>query len=177
LALVALVALALATLNTNVAANVVSPSNDFSNLRPRLISFRTGGLITGVVGVCMMPWKLLSDFSAYIFGWLVGYSALLGPVEGVMIADYFILRRARLKLDDLYCRNGVYEYDGGVNWRAVAALGVGIAVALLGLVVAPLRFLYDYAWFVGFAAAGGLYLALMQKSAAPIELPELESEG
>ena len=176
-ALVALVALVVATLNTNVAANVVSPSNDFSNLRPRLISFRTGGLITGVVGVCMMPWKLLSDFSAYIFGWLVGYSGLLGPVAGVMIADYFILRRARLKLDDLYSRNGAYEYDGGVNWRAVIALGVGIAVALLGLVVAPLRFLYDYAWFVGFAVAGGLYLALMQRSPEPVEMPELEGEG
>jgi len=176
-AVIALVALVMATLNTNVAANVVSPSNDFSNLRPSLISFRTGGLITGAVGVCMMPWKLLSDFSAYIFGWLVGYSGLLGPVAGVMIADYYILRRARLKLDDLYCRNGAYEYDGGVNWRAVVALGVGIAVALLGLVVAPLRFLYDYAWFVGFAVAGGVYLALMQRSPAPIELPELEGEG
>jgi len=175
-ALIALVALVMATLNTNVAANVVSPSNDFSNLNPRLISFRTGGLITGVVGVCMMPWKLLSDFSAYIFGWLVGYSGLLGPVAGVMIADYFILRRARLKLEDLYSRNGAYEYDGGVNWRAVVALGLGIAVALLGLVVAPLRFLYDYAWFVGFAVAGGLYLLLMQRSPALEKLPEWEGE-
>lgn len=176
-ALIALVALVIATLNTNVAANVVSPSNDFSNLRPSLISFRTGGLMTGVVGVCMMPWKLLSNFSAYIFGWLVGYSGLLGPVAGVMIADYFILRRARLKLDDLYSRNGLYEYDGGVNWRALTALGVGIAVALLGLVVAPLRFLYDYAWFVGFAVAGGLYVALMQRSVSPAKIPELEGEG
>jgi NCS1 family nucleobase:cation symporter-1 len=174
--LIALVALAIATLNTNVAANVVSPSNDFSNLNPRLISFRTGGLITDVVGVCMMPWKLLSDFSAYIFGWLVGYSGLLGPVAGVMIADYFILRRTRLKLDDLYSRDGAYEYDGGVNWRAVVALGLGIAVALLGLVVAPLRFLYDYAWFVGFAVAGGLYLLLMQRSPALEKLPEWEGE-
>ena len=176
-ALVALVALVVATLNTNVAANVVSPSNDFSNLRPSLISFRTGGLITGVVGVCMMPWKLLSDFSAYIFGWLVGYSGLLGPVAGVMIADYFHSAPGAAELDDLYSRNGAYEYDGGVNWRAVIALGVGIAVALLGLVVAPLRFLYDYAWFVGFAVAGGVYLFLMQRSAEPVEMPELEGEG
>jgi NCS1 family nucleobase:cation symporter-1 len=176
-AIIALVALVLATLNTNVAANVVSPSNDFSNLRPSLISFRTGGLITGVVGVCMMPWKLLSDFSAYIFGWLVGYSGLLGPVAGVMIADYFLLRRARLNLDDLYRRDGAYEYDGGVNWRAVVALAVGIAVALLGLVVPPLRFLYDYAWFVGFAVAGGLYVLLMQRAPAPADLPALEGES
>jgi NCS1 family nucleobase:cation symporter-1 len=176
-ALIALVALVVATLNTNVAANVVSPSNDFSNLYPRLISFRTGGLITGVIGVLMMPWKLLSNFSAYIFGWLVGYSGLLGPIAGIMIADYFILRRARLKLDDLYSRNGAYEYDGGVNWRAVLALGAGIAVALLGLVVPPLRFLYDYAWFVGCAVAGSLYVGLMQRSLETVELPELEGEG
>ena len=93
IASIALVALLVATLNTNVAANVVSPSNDFSNLNPRLISFRTGGLITGVVGVMMMPWKLLTDFQSYIFGWLVGYSGLLGPVAGIMITDYFLLRR------------------------------------------------------------------------------------
>src|SRR5216684_3352024 len=129
---IALVALLVATLNTNVAANVVSPSNDFSNLNPRLISFRTGGLITGVIGVVMMPWKLMTDFSSYIFGWLVGYSGLLGPIAGVMIADYFLVRRSRLKVDDLYRRNGIYEYDGGVNWRAVAALIAGVVVALLG---------------------------------------------
>jgi nucleobase:cation symporter-1, NCS1 family len=176
-ALVALVALLIATLNTNVAANVVSPSNDFSNLNPRRISFRTGGMITGVVGVLMMPWKLLGDFSAYIFGWLVGYSGLLGPIAGVMIADYFVVRRTRLKVDDLYRRHGAYEYDGGVNWRAVAALATGIAVALLGLVIPPLRFLYDYAWFAGFGVAAALYVSLMQRAPAPVELPEWEGEG
>src|SRR5208282_6634128 len=96
IASVALIALLIATLNTNVAANVVSPSNDFSNLNPRRISFRTGGLITGVIGVMMMPWKLLGDFSDYIFGWLVGYSGLLGPIAGIMIADYFIVRKREL---------------------------------------------------------------------------------
>ncbi|MGB9455352.1 MAG: NCS1 family nucleobase:cation symporter-1 [Bryobacteraceae bacterium] len=176
-ALVALIALVMATLNTNVAANVVSPSNDFSNLNPRRISFRTGGLITGVIGVLMMPWKLLSDFSAYIFGWLVGYSALLGPIAGVMIADYFVVRHARLKVDDLYRRGGIYEYEGGVNWNAVTALAVGIAVALLGLVIPALRWLYDYAWFVGFGVAGVLYVVLMQRVTAPAALPEWEGEG
>jgi NCS1 family nucleobase:cation symporter-1 len=174
---VALVALLIATLNTNVAANVVSPSNDFSNLNPRRISFRTGGLITGVIGVLMMPWKLLSDFSAYIFGWLVGYSGLLGPIAGVMIADYFLVRRARLKLDDLYRRQGIYEYDNGVNWRAVGALLAGIAVALLGLVVPPLRFLYDYAWFIGFGVAGAVYVMLMQRIPAVGKEPEWEGEA
>jgi NCS1 family nucleobase:cation symporter-1 len=164
-AFIALVALLIATLNTNVAANVVSPSNDFSNLNPRLISFRTGGLITGVVGVLMMPWKLLTDFSSYIFGWLVGYSGLLGPIAGVMIADYFLLRHSRLRVGDLYRRHGIYEYENGVNWRAIAALAAGVVVALLGLAVPALRLLYDYAWFVGFGVAGAVYLALMRGNA------------
>jgi nucleobase:cation symporter-1, NCS1 family len=160
-ALIALVALLIATLNTNVAANVVSPSNDFSNLHPRRISFRTGGLITGVIGVLLMPWRLLGDFSAYIFGWLVGYSGLLGPIAGIMIADYFVLRRCRLNVDALYQTKGEYSYSNGVNWRAIVALGVGIAIALCGLAFPPLRWLYDYAWFVGFLVAGGLYLLFM----------------
>jgi NCS1 family nucleobase:cation symporter-1 len=176
-AFIALIALLVATLNTNVAANVVSPSNDFSNLNPRRISFRTGGLITGVVGVLMMPWKLLSDFSAYIFGWLVGYSGLLGPIAGIMITDYFLVRRSRLKVEDLYRRGGAYEYDNGFNPRAVAALASGVAVALLGVVVPPLRWLYDYAWFVGFGVAGAVYMALMQRAEAPANLPEWEGEG
>src|SRR5271163_2523045 len=162
-AFIALIALLVATLNTNVAANVVSPSNDFSNLNPRLISFRTGGFITGVVGVLMMPWKLLGDYSAYIFGWLVGYSGLLGPIAGVMIADYFIVRRCDLNVDDLYRRNGLYEYDRGVNYRAVVALALGIIVALLGVILPPVRWLYDYAWFVGFLVSGVMYVILMRR--------------
>src|SRR5204863_1481549 len=134
-AFIALIALLIATLTTNVAANVVSPSNDFSNINPRRISFRTGGIITGVLGIAMMPWKLLADQDAYIFKWLVGYSALLGPIAGVMIADYFLVRRSQLKVDDLYCRHGLYEYTSGVNLRAVGALAAGIAVALLGLAI------------------------------------------
>jgi NCS1 family nucleobase:cation symporter-1 len=160
---IALVALLIATLNTNVAANVVSPSNDFSNLNPARISFRTGGMITGVVGILMMPWKLLGDFSAYIFGWLVGYSGLLGPVAGVMIADYFIVHHLNLNVADLYRRGGLYEYRNGFNYKALAALGAGIAVALIGLAVPALRWLYDYAWFVGFFASGALYTILMNK--------------
>jgi NCS1 family nucleobase:cation symporter-1 len=163
IASIALVALLIATLNTNVAANVVSPSNDFSNLNPRLISFRTGGLITGVLGIAMMPWKLLGDFSAYIFGWLVGYSGLLGPIAGVMIADYFLIRKRELSVPELYQRGGIYEYANGVNYRAIGALIAGIIVALLGLVVPPLRWLYDYAWFVGFLIAGVVYVAAMNR--------------
>jgi NCS1 family nucleobase:cation symporter-1 len=159
-AFIALIALLIATLNTNVAANVVSPSNDFSNLNPRRISFRTGGLITGVIGIMMMPWKLMSNFSDYIFGWLVGYSGLLGPIAGIMIADYFVLRKCELDVDALYQSTGKYR---GVNWNAIIALAFGIAVALIGLIVPALRWLYDYAWFVGFFTAGTLYLSLMRR--------------
>jgi nucleobase:cation symporter-1, NCS1 family len=160
---IALVSLVLATLNTNVAANVVSPSNDFSNLNPRRISFRAGGLITGTLGLAMMPWKLLSGYHTYIFDWLVGYSALLGPVAGIMIVDYFLVRHCELITPDLYLRDGAYEYARGVNWRAMVALGLGATAALLGLAVPPLRFLYDYAWFVGLAVAAISYCGLMSK--------------
>jgi NCS1 family nucleobase:cation symporter-1 len=163
-AMIALVALLIATLNTNVAANVVSPSNDFSNLNPRFISFRTGGLITGVIGVLLMPWKLLGDFSAYIFGWLVGYSGLLGPIAGVMIADYFLVRHADLSVEDLYRRGGLYEYSNGFNSRALYALAAGIVVALIGLAVPVLSPLYKYAWFVGFFVSGAVYYALMMQA-------------
>jgi len=159
-AFAALIAILIATLNTNVAANVVSPSNDFSNLNPQMISFRTGGMITGVVGVLMMPWKLLGDFSSYIFGWLVGYSGLLGPVAGIMIADYFVVRRRELNVPDLYRRRGEYEYARGTNPKALVSLGLGVAVALVGLAAPPLRFLYNYAWFVGFGISAASYLAL-----------------
>ncbi len=165
-AFVALIALLIATLNTNVAANVVSPSNDFSNLSPRHISFRTGGLITGCLGIAMMPWKMLGDYSAYIFGWLVGYSGLLGPIAGVMIADYFLVRHRELLVADLYRRNGVYEFTNGVNYRGLAALVLGIAIALLGLVVPPVRWLYDYAWFVGFGVSAAVYVILMKQAAS-----------
>jgi NCS1 family nucleobase:cation symporter-1 len=176
-AFVALIALLIATLTTNVAANVVSPSNDFANLNPRRISFRTGGMITGVIGILMMPWKLLSDLSAYVFGWLVGYSGLLGPIAGVMIADYFLVRGSRLKVEDLYRRNGLYEYDKGVNWKAMIALAAGIVVALLGLFVPALRLLYDYAWFAGFGVSGAVYVVWMQRAEAPADVPEWEGEG
>jgi NCS1 family nucleobase:cation symporter-1 len=164
IASIALVALLVATLNTNVAANVVSPSNDFSNLNPRLISFRTGGLITGVVGVLMMPWKLLTDFQSYIFGWLVGYSGLLGPVAGIMITDYFLLRSTYLDVGELYNPIGIYRYGSGVNYRAIIALVAGVVVALIGLLVPPLRWFYDYAWFVGFLVSSVIYWIAMRNS-------------
>ena len=170
-----LFALTLATLSTNIAANVVSPANDFSNLSPKRISFKTGGLITGVIGILMFPWKLLSDFNQYIFTWLVGYSGLLGSVAGVMITDYYLLRRTRLSIPDLFRQDGEYAYGGsGINWRALAALALGIGINIPGFLaqasggaiqVAPFfTGLYDYAWFVGLLIAGLAYYALSRNT-------------
>jgi NCS1 family nucleobase:cation symporter-1 len=158
---ISLLAILLATLNVNIGANVVSPANDFSNLWPRKISFKIGGIITCFMGIAMMPWKLLANHKTFIFGWLGGYAAVLGPVAGIMICDYFVIRRKRLLTEDLYLRNGAYEYAAGFNWRAIAALVLGSAIALMGLVVPSVRFLYDYSWFVGFIVAFVSYWILM----------------
>lgn len=160
---VAMFTIVVATLSVNIAANVVSPANDFANAFPRWISFRTGGLITGVVGILMQPWKLLADPSGYIFKWLVGYSGGLGSIAGVLIADYFIVRQKKLTLADLYRRGGAYA-----DWNAPAlvATAAGCAAAWIGAFVPALHAVYDYAWFVGFLVAGGGYLALKRGSAA-----------
>ncbi|HXN36141.1 MAG TPA: NCS1 family nucleobase:cation symporter-1 [Opitutaceae bacterium] len=169
--ILAMVALCIATLATNIAANVVSPANDFSHLSPRRISFRTGGLITGLVGIAMMPWKLLADPSGYIFTWLVGYSALLGPIGGIMIADYFVHRRMRLDVRALYDPDGCYRYSGGWSLVAIAALVVAVLPSLPGFlsqvgwmdpagVPTFLLGIYSYAWFAGFALAFVAYLIL-----------------
>jgi len=164
-----------ATLAVNIAANVVSPANDFANAFPKWISFRLGGLITGIVGLLMQPWRLLADPSGYIFSWLVGYSGGLGSIAGVLIADYWLVRQKRLELGDLYRTRGVYTYAGGWNWRAVIATLIGCALAWIGLVVPPLRPLYDYAWFVGFGAAAVTHLLLM-KGMPPQAVPVAETE-
>jgi NCS1 family nucleobase:cation symporter-1 len=159
--------LAVATLTTNLAANVVGPANDFSNVAPSKIDFRKGAFIAAGVGVVILPWKLMQDAGQYLFTWLLGYGALLGAVGGVMIADYFLIRRCRLELDDLYRRNGAYEYWRGVNPIALVALAIGIApnvpgfLAALGVATVGSFFatLYDWAWFVAFFAAGLAYYA------------------
>ncbi|MCH7574877.1 MAG: NCS1 family nucleobase:cation symporter-1 [Candidatus Marinimicrobia bacterium] len=184
-----LVALTVATLSTNIAANVVSPANDFSNLSPKNISFKMGGIITGVIGILIFPWKLLSDFNQYIFTWLIGYSALLGAITGVMLTDYFLLRKMRLSLADLYRTGGEYSYgSSGINWRAIWAIGVGIVVnipgflyqASAGTIHVPPFFiaLYDYAWFIGLLVAGSLYygLSLSRFAAVAGERPDTSPE-
>src|SRR6201996_7530686 len=149
LAFLGLIALLVATLNVNIGANVVCQSNDFSNLAPRYISFRMGGLITGFLGLLMCPWYWLSTFGNYVFGWLVGYSGLLGPVAGIMVTDYFLVRHTKLDTYSLYRRGGIYEYRNGFNPAAIVALVVGVFAALVGKFVPRVAFLYDYAWFVG----------------------------
>ena len=166
--------LTVATLTTNIAANVVAPANGFSNLAPHKISFKAGAMITAVIGIVMFPWRLYNDAAAYIFTWLIGYGALLGPVAGVMIADYFLLRRGQLLVDDLYRRGGAYEYRRGVNWVAIGALALGVAPNLPGFFAAlgviqverVWAVVYEWAWFVGFAVAAGVYVAGM-KAMAP----------
>jgi NCS1 family nucleobase:cation symporter-1 len=160
---IAMLALLLATLNVNVAANVVSPANDFSNLYPRRISFKVGGLITCVIGLLMQPWRWLSSHGSYVMGWLVGYSSFLGPIAGVMIADYYVIRKRVILTDDLFERGGAYEFTRGFNWRAILALAAGILVALIGLKVPALHSLYQYAWFVGFGVSFFAYLILMPR--------------
>jgi nucleobase:cation symporter-1, NCS1 family len=171
-----MLALCIATLATNIAANVVSPANDFAHLAPRFISFRTGGYLTGVIGVVIMPWKLVADPNGYIFTWLVGYSALLGPIAGILIADYFVLRRTQLNLAALYDPNGEYRYTHGFSLAGLAALALAVLPNLpgflvhvkwldKGLVPSFLVASYDYAWFIGFAVAFVLYVALRKISA------------
>jgi NCS1 family nucleobase:cation symporter-1 len=146
-----------ATIAVNIAANVVSPANDFANAFPRFISFKTGGLITGLLGIAIQPWRLLADPSGYIYTWLLGYSGGLGSIAGVLVVDYWLVRRRELRLEDLYLADGEY---GGWNMRAIAATAVGCFLAWGGFVIPALKPLYDYAWFVGFFAAGLTHLVL-----------------
>jgi NCS1 family nucleobase:cation symporter-1 len=169
LTVLSLVGVVVATLTTNLAANIVSPANDISNLSPRRISFRLGAIIASAIGAVIMPWKLLSDLGSYLFVWLGGYGGMLGAVGGIMIADYYVIRRGQLDVDALYRRGGPYEYSGGFHVTALVALALGIAPnvpgflgALGALTLAPgsaWTTIYNWAWFVGFFLAGGVHLA------------------
>lgn len=169
--IIAMLALCVATLATNIAANVVSPANDFAHLAPRKISFRTGGLITGIIGVLMMPWKLVADPTGYIFTWLIAYSALLGPIGGILIADYFIYRRTNLDVTALYQIDGEYRFTNGFSIVAMVSFVAGALPSLPGFLVnvnalsaahipVLLQKPYNYAWFIGFAVAFAVYLLL-----------------
>ena len=176
--LFSMIVIFVAQLSTNMAATVVSPSNDFSNLNPKRISYVMGGLITAVIGILMMPWQLMSSMGAYIFTWLIGYSGLMGAIGGVMICDYWIIRKQKLKLADIFKVDGAYSYSGGFNWRAIAALVIAVAPVVYGFIraattpggqVANPNFfdtLYTYAWFVTFGIAFLVYRILMHGQVA-----------
>lgn len=170
---VAMIAVAISTLATNIAANIVSPANDFANLSPSKIDFRKGGYITGVIGILIFPWKLIADPTGYIFTWLVGYSSLLGPVGGIMIVDYYFIRKQTLIVDDLYNTKGIYSFSNGFNRNAIAALLIGILPNIPGFLTTIqavnadnfpewISGLYHYAWFVGFGISGLVYWILMK---------------
>ncbi|MCF6129642.1 NCS1 family nucleobase:cation symporter-1 [Flavobacterium sp. AS60] len=174
---VAMIAVAISTLATNIAANIVSPANDFANLSPSKIDFRKGGYITGIIGILIFPWKLIADPTGYIFTWLVGYSSLLGPVGGIMIVDYYFVRKQTLVVDDLYNTNGIYSFSKGFNFSAIIALIIGIIPNVPGFFTTIKVFpadmfpgwligLYSYAWFVGFALSGFVYWLLMKNRVA-----------
>jgi len=170
--LVALLILMIDTVSVNLAANLVGPAYDFSALSPKKISYRTGGYITALIAIAMMPWKILESTDGYIFTWLIGYSALLGPIAGILMADYYLVRKTRLNVDQLYRRNGLYAYWRGWNMAALVALIVGVAPNVPGFLNAAFpnyfsdisdifKLIYTYAWFVGLALSGLLYLLLM----------------
>jgi len=167
--IISMLAICIATLATNIAANVVSPANDFAHLSPRFINFRVGGMITAVIGVLIMPWKLIESSHGYIFNWLVAYSALLGAVGGVLICDYWVLRRAKLDLPELYNPSGKYRFTNGFNRRAIAALVLAILPCVAGFIdqFRPGTFggfwdrLYTYAWFLTFGLSLILYYLFM----------------
>jgi NCS1 family nucleobase:cation symporter-1 len=170
----AMIAVIISTLATNIAANIVSPANDFANLYPSKIDFKKGGYITGIVGILIFPWKLVADPSGYIFTWLVGYSSLLGPIGGIMIIDYFFIKHKILDINALYTEGGVYSYKNGFNTVAIIALLAGILPNVFGFLTTigvvskdafPLWLtdLYNYAWFVGFIISGLVYYVLIKK--------------
>lgn len=171
----AMLAVAISTLATNIAANIVSPANDFANLAPSKIDFKKGGYLTGILGALIFPWKLIADPNGYIYTWLIAYSSLLGPIGGILIADYFFIRKKHLVVEELYSESGRYWYQGGFNPNALWALVLGILPNVPGFLttikVIPqdsvptfISGLYHYAWFVGFAVSAFIYFTLQAKS-------------
>jgi NCS1 family nucleobase:cation symporter-1 len=170
---IAMIAVAISTLATNIAANIVSPANDFANLAPRKINFRTGGYITGIIGILIFPWKLIADPTGYIFTWLVGYSSLLGPIGGILIADYYFIRKQQLIVNDLYQTKGEYTFSNGFNNKAIVALLLGILPNVPGFLTTIgvtdkdaiwswVSEIYHYAWFVGFVVSALAYYLMMK---------------
>lgn len=181
---VTMICIAISTLATNIAANIVSPANDFAHLAPSKINFQKGGYITGIIGVLIFPWKLIADPTGYIFTWLIAYSSLLGPVGGILIADFFFIRKQNLNVNELYDLNGRYSYSNGFNSAAIVALFAGIIpnvpgfLSTIGLISKEafphwVDNLYNYAWFVGFGVSFVSYYFLMRNKISSV----VEQEG
>jgi NCS1 family nucleobase:cation symporter-1 len=171
--LIALLILLIDTVSVNLAANLVGPAYDFSALAPKQVSYRTGGYITAGIALVMMPWKILESTQGYIFTWLIGYSALLGPIAGVLIIDYYFIRKTELDVEQLYRDGGAYSYRGGWNVAAVVAFAAGVLPNIPGFlnaafpasfpdVGAGFKTLYTYAWFAGLAISAIIYGAMMK---------------
>ena len=159
--IVAQIFMLIATLSTNIAANVIAPANAFSNLLPKKINFKLGGLITGIIGIIIAPWWLLNEIS----GFLIFVSGLLGPVLGILITDYFLIRKKRIELAELYKENGIYSYKKtGFNSPAIIALLAGVFLALIGYWIPSLNFLYSLSWFTGFFISSIIYYFLMKNN-------------
>jgi len=184
--LVALLILLIDTASVNLAANMVGPAYDFSALSPQRISYRVGGYITAGIALAMMPWKILEKTDNYIFIWLTGYSALLGPIAGILIIDYYVIRKTEIAVDQLYREDGIYSYRNGPlsgwNTAALAAFVAGVLPNIPGFmnaafpeafpdVGAGFKTLYTYAWFVGIAIAAVVYGLMMKGRAVPAMAP------
>ncbi|MEC8624393.1 MAG: NCS1 family nucleobase:cation symporter-1 [Bdellovibrionota bacterium] len=181
--LISMIIISIATLSTNVAANVVGPANDISNVNPDKINFKTGGMITAFLGIFMMPWKLIADPQGYVFTWLIGYSSLLGPIGGILLVDYFLLRKQKLLVEDLYKKDGVYWYSGGFNTKALMAFVLGVLpnvpgflkqIQVVNEIPGAFETIYSYAWFVGLPLAGLVYYGLMMAKESE-EISEIDS--
>ena len=171
IAIISLLGILIATVSVNIAANVVSPANDFANLCPRYITFKTGGLITCILSVVIMPWKLLASSEEYVFTWLIGYSALLGPIAGILIGDYYLIKKRKLDINELYCDAYSLCSYRTINWIAMLALIIGILPNLPGFIRSVQLHqkqdknffdqIYVYAWFIGLFLAGFVYVVAM----------------
>ncbi|HXE23062.1 MAG TPA: NCS1 family nucleobase:cation symporter-1 [Rhodoferax sp.] len=184
--LIALIILLIDTVSVNLAANLVGPAYDFSSLAPKRISYRVGGYITAFIAIVMMPWKVLESTQGYIFTWLIGYSALLGPIAGILIVDYFLVRKTELDVDQLYRDDGQYSYGNGWNYAAIVAFVIAVLPNIPGFLNAafPAAFpgvsdtfkgIYTYAWFVGLAIAAIVYGGLMKGKGLPVISPPVRS--
>ncbi|PLT35426.1 NCS1 family nucleobase:cation symporter-1 [Bacillus sp. V5-8f] len=168
------IVIVLSSLTINVGANIVAPARAVENLNPKRITFAMGALITGIVTILMQPWYIMSNFGNYIFGWLGAYAALLGPIDGIAIADYWLVRKRQLALSELYEPGGRYNYSSGYNKNGIYALIIGVVIPVLGLIIPSLRFLWDNAWTAGLIISIAAYVYLMRSDKSVLKTGEYE---